>query len=205
MSKKKNNRKGFLILFLLAFFPSCASVEIKKPDFIPASLSLSVPLLRQGEKECVPVSILMILEYFGINKSQDELKVDLRWNPARGVLTKDIVNFPAEKYGLKTFVFWQGSLDELTKQIAQGRPVLVRMWIDEKSGYMGTVSHSVIAIGYDYSKSVVYLNDPSRGLRKEKFSRFLDLWDMTNHIYMNYRTKYFMISFEKLPDYAVFK
>ncbi|MDP2908371.1 MAG: C39 family peptidase [Nanoarchaeota archaeon] len=180
---KKNLVVTALIILLSCVF-SCAPalVNIQKPSEIPSSCILgNVNQLYQGMNECGPTTLAMVLNYYGIKKSKDELKEDLRWHPEWGVSIQKMLGFPFNKLGLKDKVVWRGSIEEITQNISQNRPVIVRQWGSERARLEGKMGHWLVAVGYDYAKRMIYLRDPQQGFRAVGYEDFLSLWDMSHH------------------------
>lgn len=177
---KKNLVVTALIILLSCVF-SCAPALIQKPSEIPSSYMLPVPLIYQGRNECGPTALAMVLNYYEIKKSKDELKEDLRWHPEWGVSIQSMLRFPFNKLGLKDKVVWGGSIEELTQNISQNRPVIVRQWGSERARLEGKMGHWLVAVGYDYAKRMIYLRDPQQGFRTAGYEDFLSLWDMSHH------------------------
>jgi ABC-type bacteriocin/lantibiotic exporter with double-glycine peptidase domain len=164
------------------------------PPGLPRHVFLSkVPQLYQQKAECGPTSLTMVLRYWNVPVSKEEIDDDLGWHEGKCVATGKIPKI-AKQFGLKSRKY-SGNLEELMKQLAQKRPVIVRQWASETSKRGGTTGqHARVAIGYDYDQQVVFLRDPlPKGPSSLSFEEFLNLWDMTDHKKEKQRSRNLMI------------
>lgn len=151
------------------------------PPGLPRHVFLSmVPQLYQQKAECGPTSLTMVLRYWNVPVTKEEIDDDLDWHQGKGVSTGKMQRL-AKQFGLKSRKY-SGNLEELMRQLAQKRPVIVRQWANERSKRLGISGHARVAIGYDYDQRVVFLRDPlPKGPSVLSFEEFLNLWDMTDH------------------------
>lgn len=148
-----------------------------------------------GPSNCGPTSLAMALGALQINASQLDLR-DLAnqrmrdFSPNNGT-TWDSLAYAASLYGAtptdlrvgRAYRHW--TLDDLTQQLAQGRPVLllVRYWDlpdHVTSGYGG--DHYIVALGVDPDGNIIY-NDPASkdGVNRTITPRDLNLaWSNTS-------------------------
>jgi ABC-type bacteriocin/lantibiotic exporter with double-glycine peptidase domain len=179
------NRIFLSVIIALIILPifSCAPtpVIVQKPANVPLRYIIdSVPQLHQGRKECGPTALAMVLRYWGVKKSSDELKDDLNWDPEKGVSFMSMLNFPYQKYGLRVNTIDSlktGSIEAIMEQISQGRPVIALQYIN-----YGGLTHWRVVIGYDHKKGKIYMRDPEitrGGLSVVNYKQFLNLWDLS--------------------------
>ena len=121
--------------------------------------------------ECVPVSVKMVLQYYGVNVSIKEVADGLRQTYS-GTKTSNIDTF-VKKYGI-SFLWWQDPEFEKpwTKQyISSNMPVLA------VGGYVGVgqKSHMVVVMGYDDGrKRFSILNPWYKGVVTHTYHEFME-------------------------------
>jgi ABC-type bacteriocin/lantibiotic exporter with double-glycine peptidase domain len=181
--------ESFLILFALLSF----AVEAYGAPALPrAYLIKNVPLLRQGSAECGPTALAMVLNYYGVKKSKDDLKSELNFNPKRGISPVSIVYFPFSKYDFKGEIVLNSSIDDLRLWISSDRPVIVRQYANRNNKLYSKIGHYRVVVGYDDAKQVVYVNDPERpDVLPISYRDFNEFWDMTDQA--DNSTKNFML------------
>jgi hypothetical protein len=142
--------------------PKPKGVDLVGSLLLPPSKLLNVPHKSQLDNElnprgaCNVTCFAMVMKYFGlrgdwsVGQLEDELynymeRVGLsRHEPA--ALAK-----MAKVYGLKDDLTLQGSLFDLRKAIAEGRPCIIH-------GYFTRFGHIIVVRGYD--RSGFFVNDP---------------------------------------------
>lgn len=162
----------------LVFLVINAYAETAVPRYY---LIRDVPLYRQGSAECGPTALSMVLNYYGVRKSKDELKGELNFNPKRGISPVSIVYFPFSKYDFKGEIVLNSSLDDLRSWIARNRPVIVRQYANRNNKLYSKIGHYRVAVGYDDEKEVIYVNDPEKPeLFPISYKDFIEFWDMSD-------------------------
>ncbi len=102
------------------------------PHGLPRHVLITkVPQLYQRSAECGPTSMTMVLRYWNVPVTKEEIDDDLDWHLGKGIAMKKLQRLASE-YGLKSRIY-SGNLPELMRQLAQRRPVIVRQWASEKS------------------------------------------------------------------------
>ena len=128
---------------------------------------LKLKSFRQSPGLCGPASLKMVLEYYGIEKSEKELTRMCRATANSGVEAKPIVEV-AKKLGLKAIIKDNSNLNDLKKLLAKKIPVIVD-WFSTDDG------HYSVVVGLD--KKYIYLEDPELGrLNKIKREIFYRTW-----------------------------
>ena len=147
------------------------------PSGLPRHVFLDkVPHFYQKKDECGPTSFGMVLRYWHVPVTREEVDAGSHWQPGQGATTGNLIRV-VTGLGLKVRSY-SGDLAELMKNLAQKRPVIVGQWFNEKAKQVGGKGHLRVAIGYDYDQRVVFINDPSRkGPSVLNFKEFLSLWD----------------------------
>ncbi len=143
--------------------------------------------VAQTFNNCGPASLSMIMSYFGVNVTQDELREEMRPynNPTGGVDDKSIfaneyVTY-AEKHGLQSLARPNGDIELLKTFVANDIPVVVRTWLHPGED----IGHFRIVRGYDDEQGVIIQDDSyeGKGLRYN-YNTFLDIWKPFNYGYI---------------------
>ncbi len=122
---------------------------------------------RQSAGLCGPASLKMVLEYFGIKKSEKELAKLCRANPHHGTTATNMV-LAAKKLGFKAAYKDFSSIKEIKKYLDKKIPVIVD-WFSLDDGH-----YSVVA-GID--TKFIYLQDPELGkINKIDLITFQRVW-----------------------------
>lgn len=99
---------------------------------------------------CGPACLAMVLDYFGVQKSDKELATLCKADPKVGTTAKQLVT-GAKKIGFKAFFKDFSSLAEIKKYIDKKIPVIVD-W------FSGDDGHYCVVAGVD--NKFIYLQDP---------------------------------------------
>lgn len=156
-----------------------------------------VPLYLQGNAECGPMSLSMVMHYYGLRISAAALKTGLHWRIDDGVSQQSMVLFPFRDYGLEMVYSGGGDLQRLLLEIAHGCPVIVRQWATPQDKREGHIGHWRVVVGYDQESRKIYLNDPIFRLIGLDYGEFLELWDMESHANP---TRNFMLCLRNRPQ-----
>lgn len=128
---------------------------------------LNLKPFNQSAGFCGPASLKIVLEYFGIKKTEKELAKLSNANPHQGTKAKNIVK-AAKKLGLKAFYKDFSSVKEIKKYIDKKIPVIVD-WFSHDDGHYCPVA------GID--KKFIYLQDPDLGkINKIDLITFQRVW-----------------------------
>ena len=126
---------------------------------------------------CGPASLKMVFEYWGINKSEEEVAVVSNRDPDLG--TDDMsLKKAAEFYGLKVEIENNASFGSIQKWLDRRVPVIVNWFTRGRSDYSDQEvpdGHYSVVVGLDNTH--IYLQDPEiGGLRKLERDDFMRVW-----------------------------
>lgn len=158
------------------------------PEPLPVSAHLD-PMTHayQTWNNCSAVSASMVLSYFGIERSQEQLATVFRPNLSdKHVDPMQLVRFFPE-YGLQANLYEAGSIETIKRLVAHGIPVITPQWLDFKPDAIG---HYRVIRGYDDVRGGFLVNDSMIGSDVFfSYSDFLALWRAFNYRYIPvYRT-----------------
>jgi len=126
------------------------------------------PIKQSNSYYCGPASLKMVLDYYGIKKSQKEV-ARLTNTTSKTGCSKDALVDAVQKLDLKVKVIDSASLLDLKKHIKKNIPVVVDWYSDKFEG------HYSVVVGF--SKSNIYIADSYYGkIRKMKSMDFYDRW-----------------------------
>ena len=130
-----------------------------------------------GGGYCGPASLKMVLAYWGLEKSEEEIAVRCKRDPRLG--TDDAsLKAAAESYGLMVNVEDEASFDAIQRWLEQGVPVIVNWFTRGRTDYGDSDvpdGHYAVVVGLD--PSTIYLQDPETGgLRTVSRDDFLRVW-----------------------------
>ena len=128
------------------------------------------------ESMCGPASLKIVLDYFGIYKTEEEL-AGLASKTELGTDDEGLTK-AAESLGLKTFIKNESSFEDIEEWLGKGIPVIVDWFTRGRSDYSDSSvadGHYSVVSGIDDEN--IYLQDPEiGGLRTIPRSEFLKVW-----------------------------
>ena len=126
---------------------------------------------------CGPASLKIVLEYYGINKSEDELAKIAGHKKSLGIDDKGIKKV-AEKLGLKVIIKNNSSFVDIERWLKKGVPVIVNWFTRGRNDYPESETadgHYSVVMGLD--DEFIYLQDPELGaMRKINRDDFMRVW-----------------------------
>ncbi len=153
------------------------------PEPLPAAAHLD-PMTHafQTWNNCSAVSASMVLSYFGIERSQEQLATVFRPNlNDKHVDPWQLVRFFPE-YGLRANVYEAGSIEMVKRLVAAGVPVITPQWLDAKPKAIG---HYRVVRGYDDARGGFIVNDSMIGADVFfSYDDFEQLWRAFNYRYI---------------------
>ncbi|OGI90056.1 hypothetical protein A3B01_00375 [Candidatus Nomurabacteria bacterium RIFCSPLOWO2_01_FULL_41_52b] len=126
---------------------------------------------------CGPASLKMVLDYYDINKSEEEVAFACNRDPELGTDEASIKN-AAGSYGLKAEIENNASFDSIRGWLDRRIPVIVNWFTRGRSDYGDEEvpdGHYSVVVGLDDEH--IYLQDPEiGGLRKLEREDFMRVW-----------------------------
>jgi ABC-type bacteriocin/lantibiotic exporter with double-glycine peptidase domain len=145
---------------------------------------IDVPFVRQEKQGCGAASIAMVMQYWRSEgytiqaEASDPLRIMqlLYSKPEEGIRAQDLTGY-LQEHGFRTFTF-SGKLEDLASHIAKGRPLIVSLAGEGKTGKL----HYLVVAGMDLENGLVLVNDPAeRKLLKMKRNTFEKRWAATSN------------------------
>ncbi len=134
------------------------------------------PFRQTDDSRCGPASVKMVLNYYGIIATEDEICQRCNHTYELGCTNVGIKN-AFESYGLTCTIKNKASLDDIRERINKKIPVIVD-WFSGGVEYLpGSTpnGHSSVVVGIDDSK--IYIIDPENGqMRDILHNDFLRCW-----------------------------
>jgi Peptidase_C39 like family len=142
--------------------PRAPGIDLGGSLLLPSSKNLNVPYKSQLDNElnprgaCNVTCFAMVMKYFGLRGdwSVGQLEDELYHYMERVGLSRhdpgDLAQM-AKVYGLRNDLTLNGSLYDLRKAIAEGRPCIIH-------GYFTSFGHIIVVRGYD--RKGFFVNDP---------------------------------------------
>jgi len=129
---------------------------------------LKVKSFRQKTGFCGPASLKMVLNYFGVRKSERELAKLIGCTRVKGAEAKNLLK-AAEKLGFKGSIKDFSEIEDVKKYVQKKKIPVIVDWFSEDEG------HYSVVVGID--KKNIYLQDPELGrIREIDIETFKRVW-----------------------------
>lgn len=129
---------------------------------------LNVKPFRQSSGFCGPASLKMVLEYYGIKKSENELAKLSGAKKHTGVGVEGLIK-AAKELGFKGFFKDFSDVNGIRKYVIDKKIPVIVDWFSTDDG------HYSVVVGID--KNNIYLQDPELGdLRAMELDTFKRVW-----------------------------
>jgi len=115
---------------------------------------INIKPVKQSKGYCGPASFKMILDYYGLNYSQEKLAKLTKTTRDKGCDEENIMKI-AKKLGFKAYIKQNASVKELRSLINKNIPVIVDWFSPEQAG------HYSVVVGFNKNK--IKLADPHFG------------------------------------------
>lgn len=135
---------------------------------------LPVNPFQESESMCGPASLKMVLDYYGVEKSEEELAKICKTTKELGTSNENIKE-AAELLGFKVQMKSNSTFEDISHWLDKKVPVIVD-WIT-RGGDDSNIAegHYSVVVGLDYG--YIYLQDPELGkIRKIEKEDFMRVW-----------------------------
>jgi ABC-type bacteriocin/lantibiotic exporter with double-glycine peptidase domain len=138
------------------------------------SAALDVPYVHQKKDTCGAAALAMVLQYWGVAVTHDEVAGELLQPELHGIAGSRLAAFAAGR-GL-TAVAHAGDVGHLRDHVGKGRPMIVA-WAMGRGRF-----HDVVVIGFDDDRRRVIVHAPARGAaRRVGLDTFAKRWAGAGH------------------------
>ncbi|MBU3934862.1 C39 family peptidase [Patescibacteria group bacterium] len=126
---------------------------------------------------CGPASLKIVLEYYGVNKSEEELAKLAGHRKGLGIDDKGI-KIAAEKLGFKVKIKSNSSFKDIERWLKKDVPVIVDWFTRGRCDYDDSeVADGHYSVVFSLDDEHIYLQDPEiGGERKIKREDFMRVW-----------------------------
>lgn len=163
------------IISLLFIAVGCASsIPFYKRD--GHDKVLYVPFVEQKTDFCGPASLAMILNFWGVDITQDEIAQEVYSPELKGALSIEMVLYAVQK-GFKAEMY-NGSLQNLKDRIKAGFPLIVSHRTDKENKRV----HYLVAWGFNDDKGVIYVHSGVRKNMSMDYQTFLKYWEQAENL-----------------------
>ena len=129
---------------------------------------LKIKPFKQSASFCGPASLKMVLEYFGIKKTEKEIAKLCGATKEKGVGAAGLLE-AARKLGLKGFVKDFSEIEDLKKYVLKKKIPVIVDW------FQGGDGHYSVGVGID--RKNIWLQDPEIGkIKKLDLETFKRVW-----------------------------
>jgi len=130
-----------------------------------------------GNSYCGPASLKIVLDYYGVVKTEKELGKMSGWDKNLGVDEKGIKK-AAEVLGFNVKIKDNSSYSDIQKWLAKGVPVIVDWFTKGRIDYTDSdVSDGHYSVVAGFDGKFIYLQDPEIGkIRKLSRKDFMKVW-----------------------------
>ena len=171
------NLKWFILIFILISTVATLSFSVSKNTPEEHYINNLKVIHQPDDISCGPTSIAILLDYYNINKTIDDIKLYAitEWFELKdkkiGMTDPKQMEIALNKCGLKS-ISERGTLDRLKEVISKDKPVIVLL----RSGQY--TWHYVVVSGYD--KNNIIIIDPIDGEIKLDIIKFEQAWKFTH-------------------------
>lgn len=163
---------GFLLIYLIFLSPGPAITPT--PLVLPSRhLIGGVPFIRQRREHCGPATLAMVLGYYNVILSQEELAEELYRKEISGSLNLDML-ISARRHGFAALIP-EGSRRRLKRYISCNVPIIVMV----RSSSDSEKYHFMVIYGYDDTKELFRIHSGRTRDEKIGYNDLDRIWEPT--------------------------
>lgn len=129
----------------------------------------NVPFIAQKKNFCGPASLAMVMNYYGVRISQDEIAKEIYEPGAEGTLSAQLVLYTLQK-GFEAEMY-NGNLDDLKEKIRADFPLIVSVKADSSDK-----THYMVVWGYDDLDKRILAHSGRKERVVMGYDEFIDMW-----------------------------
>ncbi len=173
MTSKRSPAETFLLVSISVLFLIGLVVESDTGiDKLSSFHIFEVPYSSQSNVYwCGPASLVMVLGYWGVNVTQEDVAAEI-YDPEARLTDISAMKSFARNQGFRTEEL-NGTIDCLREWISRGCPAIVLQKISPQNPY----GHYRVVLGYDDEKEIMTTFDPTFGTNYNiTYAEFAELW-----------------------------
>jgi ABC-type bacteriocin/lantibiotic exporter with double-glycine peptidase domain len=172
----------FVLFFLFASVAVCNSASLQSIVTGIASGKASkghylkdVPVFAQGDKLCGPAALATVMNFHGVEQTQQQIADKVFTEKAQGTFTLDMLLYAKDAEGLIA-THYSGDLNDIRRRIRDGNPLVLFI----KSGYRRfPKGHYVVVTGFSDTYKVVILHNGGDKPIVMRYRKLLAAWRKT--------------------------
>lgn len=134
-----------------------------------------VPFIAQEEFYCGPASLAMVLNFYGIKITQEEIAKEIYLKKLKGALNIDLLMYARQK-GFQAR-YYSGSIDDLKANISNDAPLILVLNL----GYeIYPVYHYIVATGFYDEKNFIIAHSGKEEDKTFSYKELLKAWEKTS-------------------------
>lgn len=135
----------------------------------------NVPFVEQKENLCGPASLAMVMNYFGVGISQDEIAREIYEPGLEGTLSMQMFLYPAQK-GFEVEMY-NGSFEDLKEKIRACFPLIVSVKKEDNDK-----AHYMVVWGFDEWERRIFAHSGKKERYVMKYEDFWDIWKKADYL-----------------------
>lgn len=140
-----------------------------------AHLIKDVPVFVQGDKLCGPAALTTVINFHGVDVTQQQIADKVFTEKAQGTFTLDMLLYAKDVEGLRA-THYSGGLTDVKQRVREGNPPVLFL----KSRMMRfPKGHYVVVTGFSDTYKVVILHDGGQKQTLMSYNRLLAAWKKT--------------------------
>lgn len=133
----------------------------------------NVPFFPSKKYNCGPSSLAMVLNFYGLKVSPEEIANEIYSENAKGTWDFDMIRYVLQK-GFKA-KHYQGSIDDIREKIMQKKPLIV---MTDEGFWFYKKYHFMVVVGFNDNSIIV--NSETKEHKTIDIEDFLKKWQKTD-------------------------
>lgn len=134
-----------------------------------------VPFVAQEDFFCGPASLAMVLNFYGMKITQEEIAKEIYLKKLKGALNIDLLMYARQK-GFQAR-YYSGSIDDLKANISNDAPLILLLNL----GYeIYPVYHYIVAAGFHDEKNFIIAHSGKERDKTFSYKELLKAWEKTS-------------------------
>lgn len=135
-----------------------------------------VPFIEQKNDFCGPASMAIIMNFYDVNITQEEIAKEIYSLELKGTLSLALAMYPVTK-GFEADMY-NGNLDDLKQRLRERFPLIVSVMERANKDR----AHYMVVWGYDDLGKLLYVHSGVKDGMNIAYSRFMDMWKRSDYL-----------------------